>query len=599
MQKREDINTLDKWDLTKLYADENAIEEDFKRLDMYALNIKRLKGHLLSSYFKLERFFRSYIKLNQIIERLNVYSMLFFYQDMTNIDAINLKERVNKKIEYIFSIISFVEPEFLKASFKEVKELISDLPLAKYEFYFAKLFRAKKHILSSKDEQLLTKISFSLLNSSDIYDNLNNSDLKLESVIIDGKEQELTPENFQIYLNNRDVNIRKQAFTNLYRYYQKLNNTMYSLYLASIKENTFISQVRKYPSVLEMHLYDDKIPVSFLDNLVNGIHQGIRVLREYETIRKNYLNLKEMHNYDLYRDLVDPLASNISYEQAKTILFTALKPLGKDYANILKEALSNRWVDVYPNEGKRGGAYEISCFGADPYVSLNYVNDFDSVSTLAHELGHAIHSYLTNKKQDYMYQSYPIFLAEIASTVNECLIDEYFINNTKDKKEKIYYLNNFLEKFRTTVFRQLMFSEFETKVYNDYQNGSAINPEYLNNTYLELNKVYYGNTVTYDDEIKYEWSRIPHFYTPFYVYKYASGYIIALSIVSKLKKDNTYYKKYLEFLSSGSSKYPLDTLKIADIDSTLEEPIKDALEIFKNKVNELKNLVGGNNNGKE
>ena len=590
MKKREDINNLDKWDLTKIYVDKNAVAEDFKRLDMYVENIKLLKGHLLSSYLKLERFFNSYIKLNQIIERLDVYSMLYFYQDMTNYDAINLRERVNKKTESVLSMISFVEPEFLKASFKEVKALISDSPLAKYEFYFAKLFREKKHILSSKDEQLLTKVSFSLLNSNNIYDNLNNSDLKLDPVIINGKEQELTPENFQIYLNNKDEQIRKQAFTNLYRYYASLNNTMYSLYLASIKENTFISQVRKYPSVLEMYLYNDNIPISLLNNLVNGIHKGIPELRKYENIRKDYLHLKEMHNYDLYRDLVDPLASNIPYEQAKTILFTALKPLGKDYANILKEALSNRWVDVYPNEGKRGGAYEISCFGADPYVSLNYVNDFDSVSTLAHELGHAIHSYLTNKKQDYMYQSYPIFLAEIASTVNECLIDEYFINNTKDKKEKIYYLNSFLEKFRTTVFRQLMFSEFETKVYSDYQNGSDISPGYFNNTYLELNKMYYGDTVTYDDEIKYEWSRIPHFYTPFYVYKYASGYIIALSIVNKLKKDNTYYKKYLEFLSSGSSKYPLDTLKIADIDSTLEEPIKDALEIFKNKVKELENL---------
>lgn len=590
MKKREDINNLDKWDLTKIYVDKNAIAEDFKRLDMYVENIKLLKGHLLSSYLKLERFFNSYIKLNQIIERLDVYSMLYFYQDMTNYDAINLRERVNKKTESVLSMISFVEPEFLKASFKEVKALISDSPLAKYEFYFAKLFREKKHILSSKDEQLLTKVSFSLLNSNNIYDNLNNSDLKLDPVIINGKEQELTPENFQIYLNNKDEHIRKQAFTNLYRYYASLNNTMYSLYLASIKENTFISQVRKYPSVLEMYLYNDNIPISLLNNLVNGIHEGIPELRKYENIRKDYLNLKEMHNYDLYRDLVDPLASNIPYEQAKTILFAALEPLGKDYASILKEALSNKWVDVYPNEGKRGGAYEISCFGVDPYVSLNYVNDFDSVSTLAHELGHAIHSYLTNKKQDYLYQGYPIFLAEIASTVNECLIDEYFINNAKDKKEKIYYLNNFLEKFRTTVFRQLMFSEFETKVYSDYQNGSDISPGYFNNTYLELNKMYYGDTVTYDDEIKYEWSRIPHFYTPFYVYKYASGYIIALSIVNKLKKDNTYYKKYLEFLSSGSSKYPLDTLKIADIDSTLEEPIKDALEIFKNKVKELENL---------
>ena len=590
MKKREDINNLDKWDLTKIYVDKNAIAEDFKRLDMYVENIKLLKGHLLSSYLKLERFFNSYIKLNQIIERLDVYSMLYFYQDMTNYDAINLRERVNKKTESVLSMISFVEPEFLKASFKEVKALISDSPLAKYEFYFAKLFREKKHILSSKDEQLLTKVSFSLLNSNNIYDNLNNSDLKLDPVIINGKEQELTPENFQIYLNNKDEQIRKQAFTNLYRYYASLNNTMYSLYLASIKENTFISQVRKYPSVLEMYLYNDNIPISLLNNLVNGIHKGIPELRKYENIRKDYLHLKEMHNYDLYRDLVDPLASNIPYEQAKTILFAALEPLGKDYASILKEALSNKWVDVYPNEGKRGGAYEISCFGVDPYVSLNYVNDFDSVSTLAHELGHAIHSYLTNKKQDYLYQGYPIFLAEIASTVNECLIDEYFINNAKDKKEKIYYLNNFLEKFRTTVFRQLMFSEFETKVYSDYQNGSDISPGYFNNTYLELNKIYYGDTVTYDDEIKYEWSRIPHFYTPFYVYKYASGYIIALSIVNKLKKDNTYYKKYLEFLSSGSSKYPLDTLKIADIDSTLEEPIKDALEIFKNKVKELENL---------
>ena len=599
MKKIENINTLDKWDLTKFYKTEVEINKDIEDLNTYCLEILNLKEHILDNYSSLEKFLNVSEKLEIILERLSVYGRINFYQDMTNASALGLREKINKAIEDVVVKLSFVEPELLKSNYDYIKSLIINTPLIKYDFYFIELFRSKKYSLSEEKESVLSKALINLCNSSDIFENIDNTDIKLGSILLNNKKIELTSENYHLFLNNEDASIRRSAFKKLYKYYKNLNNTLSSLYLASIKESSFVSDLRGYNSVLDMSLFEDNISTQFYDNLTSKIHNGIDTLRKYELLRKKYLNIKNMHMYDLYLNLENSIDIKIPFAKGKDILFDVLKPLGKDYLKVLENAFKEKWIDKYENIGKRSGAYEIAAYNISPCVSINYMDDFNSVSTLAHELGHAMHSYYSNKTQDFAYHNYSIFLAEIASTVNECLIDEYFINNAKSKKEKIYYLNSFLEKFRTTVFRQLMFSEFETKVYTAYQNGTTISPEYLNNTYLELNKFYYGNTVIYDDEIKYEWSRIPHFYSPFYVYKYASGFIIALSIISKLKKDNNYYKKYIEFLSSGSSKYPLDTLKLANIDNTLEEPIKDALEIFDSKVKELENLVGGNNNGKE
>ena len=376
----------------------------------------------------------------------------------------------------------------------------------------------------------------------------------------------------------------------MYAFFGKFINTISACYIGSIKENTFNGKIRGYNSYLETCLYADDINVDFYKEFIDDIHRYIPLLQRYMKVRNKYLGYKS-HLYDVYVDLGFENA-NIPYENGKKYVLDALKPLGKQYVDDLALSFKNGWIDVYPNLYKRSGAFETNVYKLHPYVSLNYENNYDSVSTLAHELGHAMHSFYSDKNNDYNYADYPIFLAEIASTVNEALIDDYFYKQTKNDEEKIYYLSSFLDKVRTTVFRQVMFAEFETKAYEMYENNETLTTDVLCNIYYELNKTYFGKSIIVDEEIKYEWARIPHFYTPFYVYKYATGLITALAIAGAiLNGDQKMQENYLKFLAAGGSDYPLETLKKCNIDLSDKKFIKNAFNLFKEKLEELESLV--------
>ena len=393
-------------------------------------------------------------------------------------------------------------------------------------------------------------------------------------------------------MHDKDQKVRKDTFETYYKYYINLKNTISSCYKGQIKENFFISNIRKFNSPLEYSLYHDNIDKKLYTNLIDACHKKNYLIHDYMKLRKEYLDLKELHMYDIYVDLIKEKDENIELSECKNIIIEALMPLGQEYIKDLNRAFNESWIDYMPNDGKRSGAYEWSTYKVDPYVSINYENTMDSVNTLIHELGHAMHSYYSDKNNSYLYNSYPIFLAEIASTVNEVLLNEYLLKNAKSKEEKILYISKFLDKVRSTIFRQTMFAEFEMIMHDKYKDNIPLTEKEFSNTYYELNKLYYGANVISDLQIANEWSRIPHFYTSFYVYKYATGLCAALIIANDIlnNKDGA-RENYMKFLSSGCSDYPLEILKKCGIDMTQKEVLENAFIMFEEKLNELKELI--------
>lgn len=408
----------------------------------------------------------------------------------------------------------------------------------------------------------------------------------------DGNEIEVTNSNYGKLMNSRNREVRKSAFEAMYNYFKSFKNTISAAYIGQIKEDFFISDIRKYKNPLVHSLYNDDINETVYHNLIESIHDGLPSMYKYMEIRKKALKLDEMHMYDIYVDIISERAKDIPFEQGKKMVFDALSPLGEQYLNDLEKAFTERWIDKYPSVGKKSGAYSWGCYDTYPYLLLNYDNTTDSVSTMAHELGHSMHSYYSNQYQNSFNCNYPIFLAEIASTVNEVLLNDYLYKTASTKEEKILYLTEFLDKVRTTIYRQTMFAEFEMLMHDKYEAGIPITEQELSDTYYELNKLYYGDNIISDDDIRYEWSRIPHFYTPFYVYKYATGLSAAIAIASDILEGNEETKNaYLEFLKSGGSDYPLSILKRVGVDMTTKTPIEKAIKMFDEKLEELQKLI--------
>ncbi len=590
--KRSEIDEKYKWDLTKIIKDDKEYQDYIKKINKLSDDILKMKGSILDNSDTLKKYLKISNEMNLLLERLYIYSFLEYYSDTTNshykeksLIAEKLNDDISKKL-------SFVEVELLSKDFDYVKSLLVDNELKEYEFYFEKLFRYKNMTLSEAEERIVTEATAAFGTGHNTFNEIDNSDVSFGTINIDGKEEVLTHSNFIKYLKNKDGNIRKKAFKKYYQYFIDRKNTIASCYTGQIKENFFVSNIRKFDTPLEYSLYKDNIDKKLYFNLIDVCHEKRELMYDYLKLRKEYLKLDEMHMYDIYVDLVDDNEEKISYEECKNIIFDALKPLGDNYLNDLSKAFSDKWIDVMPNEGKRSGAYEWNTYRIDPYVSINYENNMDSVNTLAHELGHAMHSYYSDKSNSYLYNAYPIFLAEIASTVNEVLLNEYLINNAKDKNEKIKYISKFLNEVRTTIFRQTKFAEFESIMHDKYKNNIPLTEKEFSNTYYELNKLYYGDNIISDEEIRFEWSRIPHFYTSFYVYKYATGLSAALIIASNIlsNKPNA-VENYMKFLSSGSSKYPLEILSNCGIDITDKKVLENAFNLFESRLNELKELI--------
>ena len=591
--QRSKVKETDKWDLTKFFKTEKEYNALYDKVLDTLNKIVDLKGHILDSTDNLYNYLVLDDELGIDSEKIYVYSYLYHYSDTNDNKGLVLRGKADKLIEKINEDTSFVRSELLSVKFSVIKEMISkDNRLEKYAFALEKLFRYEDHTLSKDEEQIISLATNAFGTPDNVFSALDNADAKFGTVLIDGEEVELNHSNYIRLLNNKNPKIREDVFKTYYKFYSEHENALAEMYKGQVKEDEFMSKVRKFNSPLEMSLFNDDISVDVYHNLIKTVHDNLKPMYDYMNLRKDYLKVDKLHMYDLAVDLVKGEPRKFTFEEAKNIVLDAVKPLGEQYVKDLSQAFENRWIDKYPNDGKRSGAYQWGSYGVDPYVSMNFEGNEESVSTMAHELGHAMHSYYSDRNQDFTYAQYPIFLAEIASTVNEVLLNEYFIAHAEDDEERLLYITSFLDRFRATVYRQTMFAEFEMIIHDKEQEGESLTPKLLGDVYYDLNKLYYGDDVVSDEEIRYEWSRIPHFYTPFYVYKYATGLCAAIAIASDIlsgKKDAK--EKYLEFLRSGSSNYPLEILKKCGVDMTTKEPLLKAIKMFEEKLAEAKEIV--------
>lgn len=593
-KNRSEISEQFKWDIEKMFSNKDEINDCIESVKEIVSNLIKYKGKIMESGTSLYNMYHILNDYNRKIINLYVYSHMLCDSDTKNVENQSLKMRIDKFYEDTSEKLSFILPEMLEYDFDYVLKLINEEPkLELYKFDLEKTYRYKKHTLKAELEELITKANNAFGGCAEVFYNLDNSDINLGKIMDeDGNLVELTNSNYIKFMNSKNRSVRENAFNNMYKYWASIKNTVASSYKGQIKENFFNSSVKKYDSPLQMSLYADAIDESVYHNLIDTVHKNMNLMYDYVDLRKKILGVDQLHMWDVYVDLCDNIDSDIPFSRGKKILFEALAPLGEDYLNDLKKAFDERWIDLYPNVGKKSGAYSWGTYDSYPYVLLNYNNTVDSVSTMAHELGHSMHSYYSRKNQDYIYHDYPIFLAEIASTVNEILLNDYMYKNASTKKEKILYLNEFLDKIKGTLFRQTMFAEFEMIMHDKYQNNIPLTDEEFNKTYYELNKLYFGDNMVSDELISHEWKRIPHFYTSFYVYKYATGISAAIAIASDILNNvSGSREKYLEFLSSGCSDYPLNILKKCGVDMTTSEPIEKALEMFNQKLIALKELI--------
>lgn len=591
--KRTEISQEYKWKIEDLYATNEVWEEDFAKLQKGIEELKNFEGTLGQSAENLLKMQEKCDELNQLAEKVYVYANQRLHEDMGDTLYQGLSGRAQMLLVQMSEAASYIEPEILAIPEEKLEEMMKKEGLRKYETYFRRLLRRKEHILSKEMEELLAGVDEVAEGPKDTFMMFNNADIKFPVITgEDGEPVEITHGKYVKLLESQNRDVRKAAFEGLYESYGKFKNTLAATYRANVKQAGFFAKARKYESSLKAALAGSHIPVEVYDSLIESVHAHLPALHEYVKVRKEKLGVKELHMYDLYVPMVGEADKKIPYEEAKEIVLNGLAPLGEDYQELLKKGFNEGWIDVYENEGKRSGAYSWGAYGTHPYVLLNYQDNLNNVFTLAHEMGHALHSYHSDETQDYIYAGYKIFVAEVASTCNEALLIRYLLDHSKDDTEKAYLLNYFLEQFRSTLFRQTMFAEFEKLAHAKSEAGETLTAEVLCDMYYDLNKKYFGDEIVVDKEIALEWSRIPHFYTPFYVYQYSTGFSAAIAISSKiLNGEPGIVEKYKKFLSSGSSLDCIDLLKICDVDMTTKEPVEEALKVFENTLEEFAKII--------
>lgn len=592
--ERNEIEDKFKWDVESLYKDLEAWEEDYERLESLLEEIEQYQGRLDEDAETLYELFRMRDEASRTVVNLYVYSNLKMDEDTRVSKYQSLKDRAFGGIVEYENKTAFIVPELLNIDRNIIDGFLMEKEELKlYRQYLDEVYRMKDHVLSAREESIMAQVSEISSAPENVFGMLSNADLKFPMVRDeDGKEIQITNGNFVPLLESKNREFRKDVFKSYYEVFEQFKNTFAATLSGEVKARSFNAKIRNYENSLEAALDQNNIPVGVYDNLIKSIHGGLEPMYKYMEIRKRALGVEKHHMYDIYTPIVSDVNTKFTYEEAQDMIIDALSPLGENYIEILKKGFNSRWVDVYENVGKRSGGYSSGTYDSKPFILLNYKDTLDSVFTTAHEMGHSIHSYLSIKKQPYIYSSYSIFVAEVASTVNEVLLINYLINKSKDKKEKAYLLNHFLDGFRTTVYRQTMFAEFEKIINHKVESGGALTAEYLSNEYKKLNELYYGEEVCIDDEIAIEWARIPHFYYNFYVYQYATGYSAAVAIVDKiLSGEEGIVEKYIEFLSSGSSDYPINILKKLGIDMENGEAVNRAIKRFTKMVNEMDKLV--------
>lgn len=595
LPKREAIAEELTWRLEDIFPSDEEWETEFQSIKEELSEAGKYKGILGESAGSLYRGLEFESRLSERMGRLYTYAHMRYDQDTTNSKYQAYNNRAESLYAQLASAFSFIVPEILSIPEDKLNSFVEeheDLKL--YEHVLEQVNKMREHVLSSEEESLLAEAEDVMGASSTTFGMLNNADLEFPSIIDeDGEEIQISHGNYIRFLESQDRRVREEAFKKVYSTYGSFRNTFASTLSGIVKKNNFNARIRKYSSAREAALAANHIPEAVYDTLVETVNKNLHLLHRYIKLRKKVLGVEELHMYDLYTPLVKDVDMKIKYEEAKEMVLEGLKPLGDEYNSILKEGFDNRWVDVVENKGKRSGAYSSGTYGTNPYILMNWQDNINNLFTLAHEFGHSVHSYYTRKSQPYPYGDYSIFVAEVASTCNENLLNDYLLEQTEDEQKRLYLINHYLEGFRGTVFRQTMFAEFEHLIYRKAQEGEALTPDLLTKEYYELNKKYFGTEdIHIDEEIGLEWSRIPHFYYNYYVYQYATGFSAATALSKQiLEEGEQAVERYVGFLKAGSSDYPIEVLKKAGVDMTAAEPIEEALKVFEARLDEMEKLL--------
>jgi oligoendopeptidase F len=595
---RTEIAETDRWRLEDIYPDDAAWEAGLASLESRLGAAAAFRGHLAEGPEVLRRALRLQEEIGQLLERLFAYAHMRQDEDSRMSRYQEMVARVSALATRIEGEWAFFEPEILALPEAELRAWLANPPatandLATYRHKLDNLLRQKPHVLAAEQEELLARAGELARTPEDVFGMLNEADLRFPAIRDEqGREVELTKGRYVRFLESHDRRVRRDAFQTLYATYGKQRNTLGALLAGSVRRDWFYAETRRYPSSLAMALDADNVPAAVYDNLIASVRAHLPALHRYLRLRRRALGLEQLHMYDLYVPLVRQPERHIPYAEAVQTVARGLAPLGPDYVRRYRDALAARWVDVYENQGKASGAYSWGVYGVHPFVLLNYQGTVDHVFTIAHEFGHALHSQLAQETQPYVYAGHSIFVAEVASTVNEALLVRQLLAEAPARRERAYLVNHYLEEFRGTVFRQVMFAEFEKRIHEVVEAGGALSADTLSSIYRELNLAYYGPEVEVDPEIDLEWARIPHFYRAFYVYKYATGFAAAQALAEAVRSQGTpAVERYLGFLRGGSSRYPVDLLRDAGVDMTSPAPVDAALSVFGGLVEELEGLI--------
>lgn len=590
MKKRSEMNPAYMWDFTHIFKTRADWEAAYARTDDLIAGVAKAQGTLGNSADSLHSACEAINEAGKLLEIVAIYAMLHKSADSGDADNQDMDARTNSLMVRFGSAVSYFNPEILAIDPEKLEEYLKDPRMADYRFMINDITRARAHILDSQREKMLAMLSDVRTTPKDTYEMLTDVEMRCPDIIDEnGEHHQLTHGNFKVYRESPDRRIREQAFENFFGTYKSFINTTSSLYAGSVKMDHYMAQMRGFDSVVEQSLFDGNIPVSVYDSLVGAMHDSLPIMRKYLELRKKALNRPDLDMFDLYTPMLPDVDFAMPIEEGKKLVKKALKPLGEEYQQLLDRAYTENWLDVYENAGKRSGAFSCGVFGVHPYVLLNYTDTLDDAFTLAHELGHAMHSFFSDRTQPFAKHDYSLMVAEVASTVNEVLLTMYLLKTETDKKRRACVLNNFLEGFRTTVFRQTLFAEFERKAHDMYAAGTPLTAQNLCAMYKDLCAQYYEG-IGINDIVSVEWSFIPHFYRAYYVYQYATGFCSAVAIASHILETGD-ASGYLRFLTMGGSDYPIEELKVAGVDLTRPDTVLNAMKVFEKSVDELAQLI--------
>ena len=587
--ERSTIENKFKWTIDEMYPNEESIEKDIQKVKELIEEVKRYKGILADSEENIFKALNISEEASRILQNLYVYTHMKSHEDT----RINKNQSNATKIDMLSTELSmatsYMVPEIIAMDNEKLENYLKTEKLSHYKKYVDDILRLKPHTLNEREEELLASVADLSGVPENVYDMLSFADLQFPEIEDEnGEKVRVTHSNFSLFLKSKDARVRKDAFEAMYGIYGQYKNTFASTLYGGIKSEIFYAKTRKYESALQGSLFQDNVSVDVYNNLIDAVHENLDTLNDYIDLKKKFLGLDKINMYDLYVPLTENFDMEISYEKAQKIILEALKPLGEEYLENVKKAFAEGWIDVYGNEGKQGGAYSWGSYDSKSYILMSYKDDLNSLFTLIHEMGHSMHSFYSKNNQPYLYSGYKIFVAEVASTLNELLLINYLLKNAESKEERVYLLNYYLEQFRTTVYRQTMFAEFEKICHGKVEEGEPLTAEDFNNIYYDLNKKYYGESCEVNEEIALEWARIPHFYSNFYVYKYATGFSAASALSKQiLEEGESAVSRYKEFLKSGGSEFPLDQLRKAGVDMEKKESVDEALHVFKDLVKQL------------